>query len=108
MYCVVHGVPLPRLGSFRFHILETGLARQRAEKVAFAKLLVGLVGPQSGLEEDALRVLLTSYAETIYQVTYNYKYKSAQRRVFEKQLSRHEEDARLLDKVKAMTVPGRF
>ena len=105
---MVHGVPLPRLGSFKFHVLETGLARERAEKVAFAKLLVGLLGPQSGLEEDARRVLLASYAETVHQVTYNYKYQSVQRRVLEKRLSRQDEDARLLKKVDAMTVPGRF
>ena len=105
---MVHGVPLPRLGSFEFHVMETGLARERAEKVAFAKLLAGLLGPQSGLEADALRVLLSGYAETVHQVTYNSKYRPVQQQVLEKRLSQQAEDARLLKKVEAMTVPGRL
>jgi hypothetical protein len=108
MYCVVHGVPLPRLGSFEFHVLEEGLARERAEKVAFAKLLTGLLGVAADIPKEGVQLLLESYAATVHQVTYNEKYRSVERQLFEKRARQQTEDERLLEKVAEMTVPGRF
>ncbi len=107
MHCVVHGVPLPPLGSFEYQLLETGLARQRAEKVALARLFTSLVGPMSGLEQPQLDLLLTSYTESVLQIRYNYKYTPAQVRVLEERRSLQQEDAQIMDKVASWTVTGK-
>lgn len=104
MHCVVCGIPLPDLGSFEYHLLETGLARQRAEKIAFARLLAGLVGPLTGLEEDQVNLLVTGYAESVFQVKYNYKYTTARIRSLEQRRQSQLEDLQLMRKVDAMTV----
>lgn len=106
MHCVLHGVPLPDLGSFEYQLLEAALARKRAEKLEFARLLAELLGPAAGLETKAVNLLLTSYAETLSQVRYNYQYTPVHVRVREKQLAAKREDDRLMKKVAAMTVPG--
>lgn len=104
MHCVVEGIPLPRLGSFKYHVLEEGLTRKRAERTAFATFFAGLLGSTSGLEGDAVQLLVTTYAETVHQARYNYRYTPARQRRLEERLSKQQEDMRILDKVNAMTV----
>ncbi len=107
MHCVVHGVSLPPLGSFEYQLLETGLQRQRAEKVAFARLLTSFLGPMAGIEQEQAELLLAGYTESVLQIRYNYKYTPAQVRVLEARRSRQQEDAQLMQKVASWTVTGK-
>jgi hypothetical protein len=99
MYCVLHGIPLPTLGSFEYQLLQAGLVRQRSEKVAFARLLASLIGPLTELEGSDLELMLAGYAEAVSQVRYNYRYTPAHVRVLEERMSLQQEDARLMREV---------
>ncbi len=108
MHCVVHGIPLPPLGSFEYQVLETGLERSRAEKVAFARLLTGLLSPLSEMDSRRAELLVAGYAESVFQVRYNYKYTPAHIRVLERRRMEHLKDAQLMSKVDSLTVPGKM
>lgn len=107
MHCVLHGISLPDLGSFEYRLLEAGLERQRAERVSFARLLTHLLGPLSETTKEGVELLLSDYAETVYQVKYNYKYTPAQVRALEQRCAQHQEDARIMAKVDSWTVTGK-
>jgi len=89
-------------------VLEAGLQRRREEKVAFARLLTGLLGPLSGIAPEGAELLVAGYAETVFQLKYNYQYTPEQVRVLEKKRKEHEKNAQLMDRVKAMTVTGKM
>lgn len=104
MYSILHGLPLPELGSFEYYLLETAMMRERAEKVEFAQFLAALLGSSTGLNADQLGQIISRYAEVVTQVRYNSKYESAYAKAQKILRAKQEEDARLLDKVRAMTV----
>jgi len=108
VYCLMHGVPLPSLGSLAFHILAEGIAREQASRIALIKFLTGLFGPQSGLSSQELYLLVTEYTEQVFQFKYNYKYMPVGMKLFKEQMSARMEDMRLLDKVSNMTVKDKL
>lgn len=106
IHCVLKGIPLPPIGSFKFNVITEGLQREKREKIAFAKLMAGLLGPASSLEADAISGLVASYAEEVYQFSYNYKYVPAQEIVRQKAVQAVNEDLRIMEKVAQFTVKG--
>jgi hypothetical protein len=105
-YALLHGLPLPTIGTFESRLLSEVIYRERSEKYAFAKLLVRLLAPATGLSEEAQYLTLMEYAEELFQLRYNSKYVPVlQRRVREVRNMRLEEE-RLLSKVEKMTVEG--
>lgn len=106
IHCVLKGIPLPPLGSFKFNVITEGLQREKREKVAYAKLMAGLLGPMSSLAPDVITALVTSYAEEVYQFSYNYKYVPAQELVRQKAVQAVNEDLRIMEKVAQFTVKG--
>lgn len=104
LYCIIHGVPLPPLGSFAYNLLFEGIRRERMEKVAFAKFLGNFLGPMSGLSEKKVMLNVAEYAEEIFQLKYNWKYKALRTRIAQEKQIAHNEDLRILRRVAAMTV----
>jgi hypothetical protein len=80
--------------------------RERAEKYAFAKVLVKMLAPLSGMSPENQYFVLMEYAEELFQLRYNSKYVSAaQERISAIRNVRLEEE-RLLRKVERLTVEG--
>ena len=104
LHCIVHGVPLPPLGSFEYNVLYEGIRRKKSEKVAFAKFLGALLGPLSDLEPEKIMLLVAEYAEEVYQLKYNWEYQALRTRVVREKQIAHNEDLRILKRVEAMTV----
>lgn len=100
----MHGVPLPRTGTFESRVLSTVIFRERAEKYAFARLLTKLLGPFSGISDEGQYLMLTEYAEELFQLRYNSKYVPVLRQRLRKKRDVRQEELRLLQKVSAMTV----
>jgi hypothetical protein len=101
---MMNGVSLPPLGSFEFNLLYEGIRRGRAEKVAFARFLSGLIAPLSGMEDKHVTLLISQYAEEVMQFNYNSKYEPVYVRMVRTKVAAVNEDQRLLRKVDAMTV----
>jgi hypothetical protein len=100
LYCLGKGLPLPELGSLQYYMVSEQMQRERNEKIAFAKLLSGLLMPDS--PEAAYKV--RTYAEEVMQLTYNYDYKPIVQKVLEDKKRMRDEEERVLKKVAAMTV----
>ena len=78
--------------------------RERNEKVAFARMLCGIVGKAFGLKYSEVQPFIQDYAEEVFQLKYNYKYKTARAKALVEKITKQSEDSRLLAKVAAMTV----
>lgn len=104
LYCLVHGVPLPALGSFEYNLLFEGIRRERMEKIAFAKFLGNFLGPLCGMTEKQTALNVAEYAEEIFQLKYNWGYETLRKRVVREKQIAHNEDLRILQRVAAMTV----
>lgn len=101
---MVRGIPLPRLGSFEYFVLSEGLRRERTEKVAFAKMVGSILGAGIGVEKDEIDTFVQEYAEEVFQLKYNYKYKSALARKLAEKVEQRVMEQQLLDRVNRMTV----
>lgn len=102
----MHGLPLPKTGTFKSRLLSEAIFRERSEKYAFAKMLVKLLGPMAGLNAEEQYLTLTEYAEELFQLRYNSKYVPVLRRRVQQIRNVHLEEERLLSKVAKMTVEG--
>ena len=104
MFCIVRGVSLPQLGSFEYFLLSEQLRREREEKVAHARLMATIAGRGAGLEQNEIDELVEEYAEAVYQLKYNSKYRSALSRKWEAKIAERSMEMDLLEKVSQMTV----
>lgn len=105
-YALLHGLPLPTIGTFESRLLSESIFRERSEKYAFAKLMVRLLAPMSGMSEEAQYLSLMEYAEDLFQLRYNSKYVPVLQRRLREVRNMRLEEARLLSKVEKMTVEG--
>lgn len=104
IHCVLKGIPLPPIGSFKFNVITEGLQREKQEKVAFARFMAALLGPASGLKAGEIGALVAAYAEEVHQFRYNYKYVPVQELAQRKAVAAANEDLRLMEKVAKFTV----
>lgn len=103
-HCLLRGIPLPRLGTFEFYLLLESIRREKAEKAAFAKLLVDLEVASGRVANSRAQLILIEYEEELRQFKYNYDYVPFERRLESTRVDARMEDMRVLDKVAAMTV----
>jgi hypothetical protein len=101
---LLHGVPLPSLGSFEFYLFSEAVRREKVEKFAFARLLVNVAVESGFVNPDRGRFLLYEYGEDLHQFKYNYNYVPIGKRIERIRNEKEAEDQRLLKKVAAMTV----
>lgn len=104
MYCVLHGIPLPEIGSFRYKLIVEGIHRDRAEKVAFARFLSRFLAPISGMNEAVADLHIIEYAEQLTQLKYNWAYETVRAKIETVRVQKHKSDLDILAKVSAMTV----
>lgn len=100
---MLRGVPPPELGSFEYNLFTEGLRREKSEKLAFARLLVGMGVAAGFFNEEKGKLLLYEYQEDLYQFRYNYGYVPIGEQVAKIQKAKKDEDMRLLKKVAAMS-----
>ena len=101
---MMRGIPLPPLGSLEFNLISEGILREKAEKCAFAKLLVDLVTLLGNIDIEKAKLMFSTFVEEVYQLKYNYKYEPLAVRVVTEKMRKDLEDRRILQKVAAMTV----
>jgi hypothetical protein len=104
IHCILHGIPLPPIGSFKFNVISEGIQREKVEKVAFARLMAELLGPASGHSKETINLLVATYAEEVFQFRYNCKYTSVKDVIRKQEERAINEDLRIMEKVAAMTV----
>lgn len=104
VHCLMEGIELPHLGSFKFEIITEGLKRKRREKVAFARMVTGLLAPVSGLTGEQAMTLLSDYVEELEQLTYNWKYETVGQQLKKQKQKQTNERDRLMERVNQMTV----
>ena len=105
---MLHGLPLPSVGTFESRLLSEVIYRERNEKYAFAKLLIRLLGPVSGMTDEERYLTLVDYAEEVFQLRYNSKYVPVFMQRVKAARNVQEEEARLLRKVEQLTVEAPF
>lgn len=101
---MLHGIPLPPIGSFKFNLISEGIQREKVEKVAFARLMAELLGPASGHSKDTINMLVATYAEEVFQFRYNCKYTTVKDVVRKRKEQAISNDMQIMAKVAAMTV----
>ena len=92
------------MGTFEFYVLLESIRREKAEKAAFARLLVSLAVEEGGVTKKRGALILIKYEEELHQFKYNYKYVPIERRLEMEQTSARNEDEERLAKVSALTV----
>jgi hypothetical protein len=97
-------IPPPKLGSLQYFLLEAAMHRERDEKVAHARLFAQILGAGFKIKSEGVDLLLEEYAEEVHQMRYNSKYQTAIARTIREKARQSEEDLRILEKVKQMTV----
>lgn len=104
LYCILHGIPLPEIGSFPYKLIVEGIHRDRAEKVAFARFLARMLAPISQMSDVAADLHIIEYAEQLTQLKYNWAYESVRAKIESVREKKHRGDLDILAKVSAMTV----
>lgn len=101
---MLKGVPPPALGSFEFYLFSEGIRREKAEKLAFARLVVGMAALSGLISQEQGNLLLYEYGEDLHQFRYNYGYVPISRQLENIRFTKQNEELRLLKKVSDMTV----
>ena len=80
------------------------MRREQSEKMAFAKFMIALLRPISGITEREASLLLSDYGEAVYQLKYNSKYVSMREQFEHTEVKQKLEDLRILEKVSKFMV----
>jgi len=103
-YAFYKGYPFPPRGSFQECIVSQMVARERNEKLAFARLLTLACTAGRAVKPEIIESFLEEYHEEVTQERYNIGYQSLRERQAWKRMQKVAADARRLDKVSKMTV----
>jgi phosphopantetheinyl transferase (holo-ACP synthase) len=78
--------------------------REKNERFATVSLFARLLGAGFSIKEASIDALLDEYKEELYQLRYNYKYKTGKQQRITEQVNKAAEQARLMRKIEQMTV----
>lgn len=104
-FALVRGAPLPAPGSFKERILAEAIIREKNEKWTMVTLFARLISKGLGVDTEYVNFLLDKYKEELYQLRYNFKYKSVESRLLQKRLQEELEQDRMFQRLEAMSAP---
>lgn len=98
------GHPLPPPGSFQEKLVSNLMARERNEKMAFARLLVMASVVGRGISAEIVSDLLEEYREELSQDRYNLGYESIAQRRAKQRIQEVMDRNRMMARLDSMTV----